>query len=509
MFLYGLQQARETGAEPGNMLMELEYRHKDGSTVWMEVSARILLDEGGAIIGSQGVSRDITQRKKAEDALKERQARLDSIFRAAPTGIGFVMNRTLLEVNDRVCEMTGYSREELVGDSSRMLYLTDEEFEHVGTEKYRQIRDTGMGSVETRWRRKDGTVLDILLTSSVIREGDLSSGVTFTALDISEKKRSEERLLLSEKKFSAAFHSSPLPMGISDLEDGVIVDVNQAFISWSGYAREDLIGYTAMEAGMWPRQWGRDLLKRALLKRGAVNSFEIVFQTRHGERRNVLYSATLIDIDGKPHILSTSQDITERVHAVEELKKQHDRMETLVAERTAELREAYEQLRDENESRKATEAALRAREQELEKGRQDLEEMNAALRVLLRQRDEDRNTHEMNLKATMNLSVMPFLEKLENTPLSDGQRAFVATAKSNLQEIASPFIREVSSEYLGFTPGEIQVAMLIKEGKTSKEIAGILNISPNTVHTYRNRIRKKTNTRNSKVNLRAYLQSLG
>jgi PAS domain S-box-containing protein len=388
-------------------------------------------------------------------------------------------------------------------------YATEEEFAHVDAEKCRQIHDTGTVSVETRWRRKDGAAMDLLLTSSVIREGEPPSGVTFTALDISERSASEERLLLSERKFSAAFHASPFPMGITGLEDGVIMDVNQAFVSWSGYAREDLIGFTAMEVGIWPRQWSRDLLKKVLLKRGAVNSFEIVFQTRHGEKRNVLYSATLIDIDGRAHILSTSQDLTARVHAVEELKKQHDRMETLVAERTAELREAYEQLREENESRKATEAALRVREQELEKGRQDLEEMNAALRVLLKQRDEDRNTHEMNLKATMNLSVMPFLEKLETTPRSDGQRAFVAMAKANLQEIASPFIREVSSEYLGFTPGEIQVAMLIKGGKTSKEIAGILNISLNTVHTYRNRIRKKTNTRNSKVNLRAYLLSLG
>ncbi|HOS96972.1 MAG TPA: PAS domain S-box protein [Deltaproteobacteria bacterium] len=508
-FLYGLQEARETGADPGSRLMELEYIHKNGSTVWMEVSARILLDGEGNIVGAQGVSRDITERKRSEDALKERQARLDSIFRAAPTGIGVIVDRRILEVNERVCEMTGYAREELVGNSARMLYLTDEEFAHVGTEKYRQILETGIGSVETRWRRKDGTVMDILLTSSVIREGDLSSGVTFTALDISEKKRAEERLLLSEKKFSTAFHLSPFPMGITGLEDGVIMDVNQAFISWSGYAREDLIGYTAMQVGMWPRQWSRDLLKKVLLKRGAVNSFEIVFQTMHGEKRNVLYSATLIDIDGRPYILSTSQDITERVQAVEELKKQHDRMETLVMERTAELREAYEQLREENESRKATESALRAREQELEKGRRDLEEMNAALRVLLRQRDEDRSAHEMNLKATINLSVMPFLEKLEKSPLAEGQRAFVAMAKAGLEEIVSPFTREVSSEYLGFTPAEIQVAMLIREGKTSKEIAGILNISPNTVHAYRNRIRKKTNTKNRKVNLRAYLQSLG
>lgn len=175
-----------------------------------------------------------------------------------------------------------------------------------------------------------------------------------------------------------------------------------------------------------------------------------------------------------------SRDITERVGMREELKRQHERLECLVRERTAELTEAYERLKVENESRKATEAALRVREQ-------DLEELNAALRALLRQREDDKRT----------------------TALDEGQRAFLAIVKSNLRAITSPFIQRVSSGYMGFTPGEIQVASLIREGKSSKEIARIMTISVSTVHTYRNRIRKKTNTRNSKVNLVSFLRSLG
>ena len=197
-----------------------------------------------------------------------------------------------------------------------------------------------------------------------------------------------------------------------------------------------------------------------------------------------------------------SRDITERVRATQELKRQHDGMECLVRQRTAELTQAYEKIKKENDSRKATEVALRAREQELE-------ELNAALRVLLRQREDDKNANEMNLMSNLKLSVLPNIEKIEKTALDDYQRTFLAILKANLLEITSPFIRKISSEYMGFTPGELQVASLIKEGKSSKEIAAIMNISLNTVHTYRNKIRRKTNTRNSKVNLRSYLRSLG
>jgi PAS domain S-box-containing protein len=104
------------------------------------------------------VQKELEERKRAEEALREHEATLQSIFRAAPTGIGLVSNRVLLQVNKRVCEMTGRTREELVGQSARILYPSDAVFEYVGTEKYRQIQEHGVGTVETQWQCKDGTV---------------------------------------------------------------------------------------------------------------------------------------------------------------------------------------------------------------------------------------------------------------------------------------------------------------------------------------------------------------
>nr|HOO45747.1 PAS domain-containing protein [Deltaproteobacteria bacterium] len=138
----------------------------DGSQRWVETLGRKIIFESGQ--ADLVTIRDVTRRKLAEEELKARQARLDSIFRAVPTGIGVVADRVLLEVNDRICQMTGYSREELIGKSARMLYPTLEDYDYVGREKYDQIRKTGTGSVETRWRRKDGSIIDIILSSTPI-----------------------------------------------------------------------------------------------------------------------------------------------------------------------------------------------------------------------------------------------------------------------------------------------------------------------------------------------------
>ncbi len=137
---------------------------------------------------------DITERKKAEDALRHSENTLSSLFRAAPTGIGLVSNRMLLQVNHRICEMTGYSQNELIGQNARILYPTDEDYEFVGREKYRQINKFGTGTVETRWQKKDGKIINVLMSSTPIDLEDLNIGVTFTALDITERKQAKSRI---------------------------------------------------------------------------------------------------------------------------------------------------------------------------------------------------------------------------------------------------------------------------------------------------------------------------
>jgi PAS domain S-box-containing protein len=161
---------------------------------WIQVSYTPIFNAQGRTESIAVLSYDITERKRVEEALRENENFLGSIYRAAPTGIGVVSNRMLMSVNDKVCEMSGYSREELVGKSSRIFYSSDADYEYVGAEKYRQIKERGTGTVETRWQRKDGRIIDVLMSSTPINPKDLAAGVTFTALDITERNQAAASL---------------------------------------------------------------------------------------------------------------------------------------------------------------------------------------------------------------------------------------------------------------------------------------------------------------------------
>ncbi len=128
----------------------------------------------------------------------EKEKIIQSIFRAAPVGIGMVVNRVIIEANNTLCEMTGYNMDEIIGHSAQLLYPSDADFEYVGIEKYRKIKEKGNGHVETRWKKKNGEIINILLSSSAIDTNDLSKGITFTALDITGLKASEETIRMRD-----------------------------------------------------------------------------------------------------------------------------------------------------------------------------------------------------------------------------------------------------------------------------------------------------------------------
>ena len=135
-----------------------------------------------------------SEKRAAELLLKENKEKLQSIFSVAPVGIGLIIDRVFIEVNDTFCKMTGYSRKEIIGKNSKMVYATREEYETAGIDKYKDIAENGTGSVETRFKRKDGRILNIFLSLTTLDEHDLTKGVTFSVMDITERKLAEEAL---------------------------------------------------------------------------------------------------------------------------------------------------------------------------------------------------------------------------------------------------------------------------------------------------------------------------
>jgi PAS domain S-box-containing protein len=154
----------------------------------------VLRDEGGRVIGTLSSGEDITEQKRGQRALEESESKLKSIFKVAPIGLGVSSHdRHLVEVNDHFCKMLGYDREELLGKSACMLYLSQEEFDAAGVERDRQQREAGTATIETRFKRKDGKVIDVLLSLSSIY-GDTTSDNIFTVLDITQATRIKRRM---------------------------------------------------------------------------------------------------------------------------------------------------------------------------------------------------------------------------------------------------------------------------------------------------------------------------
>ena len=130
------------------------------------------------------------------------------------------------------------------------------------------------------------------------------------------------------------------------------------------------------------------------------------------------------------------------------------------------------------------------------------------MRVLLKKRDEDRTELEEKVLCNVKELVLPYLEKLKRTGLNQRQTTFAGILESNIDDIISPFLRRMSSRYLNLTPAQIQVAILVRQGKRTKEIAELLDLSPKTIEDHRKNLRKKFGLKNKKANLRTQLLSI-
>jgi DNA-binding CsgD family transcriptional regulator len=157
---------------------------------------------------------------------------------------------------------------------------------------------------------------------------------------------------------------------------------------------------------------------------------------------------------------------------------------------------------------KQTEEALRESEAQLKQQKVELEEANIALKVLLKQREDDKAEIEQKVIANVKEMVLPYVEKLKRVSLKSKDKRVVEIIDSHLQDIISPMIQKLTNANIILTPQEIQVASLVKDGKASKEIADILNVAETTVHFHRKNLRKKFGLSNSQTNLRSYLISI-
>jgi PAS domain S-box-containing protein len=262
------------------------------------------------------LEKEMASFKRIEASLRESEATLRSIFRAAPTGIGMVCDRVIKQANERLCKITGYTREELLGKSARILYGNDEDFEYVGREKYAQIRERNTGTVETRWQRKDGTMIDVLLSSTPIDSNDLSIGVTFTALDITSRKQVEKNLRESEEQYKSLFKNNHSVMLLIDPKTADIVDANPAAVSFYGWSYETMIRKKIFDINTLTKEQVFEEMEKA--KAEQRKHFYFRHCLASGEIRDVEVYSGPIKVHERELLYSIIHDITARKKAEEE-----------------------------------------------------------------------------------------------------------------------------------------------------------------------------------------------
>ena len=325
--------------------------------------------------------------------------------------------------------------------------------------------------------------------------------------ELAERKRTEEILRESEQRYRLLLKSSPDPIVLYDIR-GNATYVNPAFEQTFGFTRDELLG---KQVDFVPEESWPETQKAIanMLSGKKIHLFETKRLTKDGHVLDVQISSTLYqNRNGEPAgNIVTLRDISAQKQAEVELRKYHDQLEELVGERTAELAKTNAQLELEIDERRRAEKALRKREIELKGQSHHLAEVNTALKVLLKQREDDKKELGDNVLSNVKELISPYLDRLKKSRLNPNQQTLVNILDSNLSNMISPFISRLSSQYFNLTPGEVRVANLVKEGKTNKEIAEILCISKNTVLFHRYNIRQKLGLKNQKKNLRSHLLS--
>ncbi|MBX3676846.1 MAG: PAS domain S-box protein [Rhodocyclaceae bacterium] len=300
---------------------------KDGSEVHVDSQVTPMIDAAGNYIGALGTVRDVTSLIESERDLRLSEERFAKAFHTNPDCnlISRLSDGLIIEANEGFEKLMGFARGEVVGKKTAAeldMWANPEDRKALVR---RVLAQGSVRDVPSVFGTRDGEHRSVLVTANLI---DLAGEphLLGTARDITELKRAETALQLSEEKFSKAFHSNPDFTMISRLRDGLIVEVNEGFEQLLGVKATEAVGQmTVANLHMWADPSHRDTFVGLLGEHGGVRDLPSVFQTRHGEPRDVLITASTIDLAGEPHIIGTARDITELKRSQEALLRSEER----------------------------------------------------------------------------------------------------------------------------------------------------------------------------------------
>lgn len=451
----------------------------------------------------------VIERKRAEKELEESEERFRKISATAQDAIIMIDNEGNTSFWNKAAEkMFGYKHEEIKGKALHEL-IAPERFHEKYRKGIKHFQKTGQGAAIEKTTvleavRKDGTEFPIELSLSSVRIKDQWNAIGIVR-DITKRKQAEEKIRRDyhiQSTMSSILRISLKPASLDEqLEQ--ILDLILS-IPWLSLQSKGIIFLIEDDPHMLVMKAHRnvDRAQRSscfkiplgtCLCGQAMQSKKLIFSDHIDDHHVITYH------DMPPHghycipILSEDQTLGLICLYIAEGHKRvqaEEKFFNTVAHTVAGIIK-----------RKQAEEAL-------EEKTYSLEESNTALKVLLKQREEDKKELEENILSNAKSQILPCLEKLKGSKLSAEQKTYMNLLEAMIKEMTSPFIRELSSKYLGLTPTEIRVASLIKEGKTTKEIAEMLYLAESTISFHRNNIRNKLGLNKEKINLKTYLKTL-
>jgi PAS domain S-box-containing protein len=301
--------------------METRWHRSDDVWVWVEMTVSLVRDIASAPAYLIAVVQNINDRKQAEAGLARTTRLLQTLVHESPLPIvSLDLDARVTSWNQAATRLFGWTEEEVLG--RELPYVPEVEATAADLLWERGLRGEIHGPIELRRRRKDGAFLDLLLWPVFVSSdnGDVSTAIGLY-VDQSNLKHAERELSASEERFSKAFRSSPYPIGITDLETGVCLDINEAALSAFGYTREEVIGQTTSVLGIWPDQEAREQFIERLKSNGTVRNLEIPLKSKTGDVRRFLASTEVILLNGKQCLVTIGTDVTEQKRAVEALRR--------------------------------------------------------------------------------------------------------------------------------------------------------------------------------------------
>jgi two-component system sensor histidine kinase/response regulator len=281
-------------------------------------------DGAGRLVGVLGIGRDNTE-------THELQERFSVAFNASPAAISLstVEDGVFFEVNPRYQQMLGWQREELLGTSSVLAQLwPSAEARQIWREK---LKETGLlQDYQAEWRKHDGSVIHVSLSAEIVHLGGEPFVLAFL-IDISERKQAEQQIRQLQERLATAFRAAPVAACITRMCDGRLIEVNDRLLLEYNWTREDLLGKTTLEAGLWGNTEDRATMIEAIRRDGRIIDFESIGVGRDGRQREMSLSAEVVDMDGEPHLVVYILDLSQRKAAERALREREEIFRSIVS----------------------------------------------------------------------------------------------------------------------------------------------------------------------------------